>query len=196
MIITAILISVSYVHTVIWDKHAFNIVPLKVKQLLNLSTSSNLIEMADICNDRLMPACAEKAYIQALKKEPHNQEILAALGTLQDKMSKKNLALATYGLYFTNGGTDSDIAYHYAKVLDQFHRVDDAKKYYEYSLNAKPHIFQVTISKNYVTFLMKHNFLRQAKAFILKVRKQGENAPYFMDDELVEIKKRLVVASR
>lgn len=152
--------------------------------------------MADICKERFLFSCSEMAYSKAFQVNPKDVENLSLLGGLQIRLKDYEQAIQTFQKYFQSGGQQSDIAYKYAKLLERAGKINEAKNYFQYSLDAKPDVFQVSLLKDYVNFLIKNDFLKDAQNLILKVRKQGDNDPQFMEKELQLIKKRLVLASR
>ena len=90
-----------------------------------------------------------------------------------------NEAVNTYRKFFANGGIDLEGSYEFAKALGQVGMVDEASKYYDYVLGAKPGVLQVTVVQNYVKLLMEAHRLDQAKKLIEGVhRRQSENCRF------------------
>ena len=65
--------------------------------------------------------------------------------------------------------------------------VDEAAKYYDYVLGAKPDVLQVTVIQNYVRLMMDAHRLDKAKQLIEEVRSKSAASAYFMDDEFKRI---------
>jgi tetratricopeptide (TPR) repeat protein len=96
-------------------------------------------------------------------------------------------AVNTYRTFFSKGGVDLEASYNFARALGQVGMVDEASKYFDYVLGAKPDVVQVTVVQNYVKLLMEANRLDQAQKLIEGVRKQSETSAYFMEDEFKKI---------
>ena len=110
--------------------------------------------------------------------------------------AKYNEAAQSYYKFFKSGGQDLESSYNYAKTLSQLGQVDEAIKYFDQVLGAKPDVLQVTVIQNYVKLLVENKRFVQAKVLIEHVRKDGgEAAGSFMDAEYKRIQE-LTTASR
>ena len=67
--------------------------------------------------------------------------------------------------------------------MAQLGQVDDATKYFEQVLNARPDVLQVTVVQNYVKVLMDHQRYDQARKLIKDIRGKGPDSALFMDAE-------------
>jgi tetratricopeptide (TPR) repeat protein len=168
-----------------WDTYSIEVIPLQIKGLIGASTNQDLERMAEICLDRKKLDCVENAYTKLGERD---QTQLLRLGKFEMSRGHYNEAVNTYRNFFSKGGVDLEASYNFARALGQVGMVDEAAKYYDYVLGAKPDVVQVTVVQNYVKLLMEANRLDQAQKLIETVRKQSETSAYFMEDEFQKIK--------
>lgn len=168
-----------------WDTYSIEVIPLQVKGLIGASTNQDLERMAEICLERKKLDCVESAYSRLSERD---QSQLLRLGKFEMSRGHYQDAVNTYRNFFTKGGVDLEASYNFARALGQVGMVDEAAKYYDYVLGAKPDVVQVTVVQNYVKLLMEANRLDQAQRLIEGVRKQSETSAYFMEDEYQKIK--------
>ena len=182
----------SYMQLVNWDNHSLEIIPLKVKETLGMSSKEDVDQTAQICMDLKKWDCVETNYI---KSGSEDQTKLPRLGNFQMRRAKYNEAAQTYYGFFQKGGNDLEASYSYAKALAQLGQVDEATKYFEQVLNARPDVLQVTVVQNYVKLLMDHQRYDQARKLIQNIRGKGPETAAFMDAEFKKIQS-MTTASR
>lgn len=180
----AILIVAGFMQVTSWDKHALTVIPLQIKSLLGGNSLSDMEKMAEICMDRRKFDCVEKQYSKIAEQD---MQQLLRLGKFQMSRARYQEAAHTYRTFFSRNGIDLEGSYLYARALGQIGQVDEASKYYDYVLGAKPGVVQVTVVQNYVKLLMEAQRLDQAKQLIQGVRKTSDASSYFMEDELKKI---------
>jgi tetratricopeptide (TPR) repeat protein len=147
---------------------------------------------AEICMDLKKWDCVETEYLTIAQSNPP-QYIRA--GGFQMKRAKYNEAAQSYYKFFQSGGQGLEASYNYAKALAELGQVDEAVKYFDQVLAAKPDTLQVTVVTNYVKLLMKHQRYDQAKVLIQKVRTEaGPTAESFMTAEFNEIQQMTTAA--
>lgn len=168
----------------IWDTHAIEVIPLQVKELLGTSSNQDIEQFADICMDRKKLDCVEKEYTRLGDRDPSQ---LLRLGKFQMQRAHYTEAVNTYRTFFSKGGIDLEGSYQFARALGQVGMVDEAAKYYDYVLGAKPDVLQVTVIQNYVRLLMDAQRFDKAKQLIQDVRSKSAASAYFMDDEFKKI---------
>lgn len=183
LIFSFILIAL-YFHTLKWGEHSLAVIPLKFSQWLGQTSASQAKSMAKICAQRQQVQCVIDTYSLLVKSNPRDPEAFSLLATTLEKAKRGGEAIPYYSRYFALGGNDSDLAYNFARLLEEKQDYENAIQYYEYVINLKPDIFQITVSKNYVNLLIKTRQFNKAKIYIKTVRKKGQNAPLFMDNEL------------
>jgi tetratricopeptide (TPR) repeat protein len=174
----------AFVQLATWDVHSWDVIPLQVKELIGASSNDDLEKMASICMERKRYDCVEKEYSRLSERDP---KLLLRLGKFQMSRARYNDAVNTYRTFFSKGGIDLEASYMFARSLGQVGMVDEAAKYYDYVLGAKPDVLQVTVVQNYVKLLMEANRLDQAKKLIENVRSKSETSAYFMDNEFKKI---------
>jgi tetratricopeptide (TPR) repeat protein len=175
-----------------WDIHSLAVIPLKIKETVGASNPADIERMGEICMDLKKWDCVESNYSQAAAHDPQQ---LTRLGQFQMKRAKWQAAAQTYYRFFQSGGQDLDASYNYAKALSQLGEVDEAVKYFDMVLAAKPDVRQVTVVQNYVKLLMDHQRYDQARALIQGIRKQGPDSSLFMETEYKKIQD-MATASR
>lgn len=175
----------SFIQLTNWDNYALDIIPLKVKETLGMSTVNDLNRTAEICMNLKKWDCVESNYSkvggQDLTQVPR-------LGNFQMKRAKFNAAAQTFYGFFQRGGSDLESSYNYAKALAQLGQVDEATKYFEQVLAARPDVLQVTVVQNYVKLLMEHKRYDQARKLIQDIRRRGPETGSFMETEFKKIK--------
>src|SRR6202042_3366331 len=122
------------------------------KDLIGSSSNEDLEQMASICLERKKLDCVERAYSRLGERD---QTQLLRLGKFEMSRGHYNEAVNTYRTFFTKGGIDLEASYNFARALGQVGMVDEAAKYYDYVLGAKPDVLQVTVIHNYVKLLME-----------------------------------------
>ena len=182
----------SFMQLVNWDTHSLEVIPLKVKETIGMSSPSDSERMSEICMDLKKWDCVEINYGKVAASDVAK---LPRLGNFQMKRARYNEAAQSYYGFFTKGGTDLEASYNYAKALAQLGRVDDATKYFEQVLAARPDVLQVTVVQNYVKLLMDHQRFDQAKKLIQEIRGKGPDSAMFMETEYKKIK-GMTTASR
>ena len=74
--------------------------------------------------------------------------------------------------------------------------IEEASKHFDYVLNAKPRVMQVTVVQNYVKYLVAANQFDKAQQVIFKMRRRDQTVSQFMDTELKMIQARMGARSR
>ena len=176
-----------------WDRHALAIIPLTVKQWVGMDSSADWEAKAALCFDLKKWDCVESEYIKTAKLD---SSLWLRTADLQMKRAKYNEAAQSYYQFFTNGGESVEASYNYAKALAHEGQVDEAIKYFDQVLAARPDVLQVTVAQSYVKLLMDHQRYDQAKVLIAQIRKDaGATGELFMDEEFQKIHE-LTTASR
>jgi tetratricopeptide (TPR) repeat protein len=187
-----ILILASFIQLMNWDNYSLEMIPLKIKESLGASSTADLERMAQICMDLKKWDCVEANYIRLSNTD---STLLPRLGAFEMKRAKYNEAAQAYYAFFQKGGSDLEASYNYAKALAQLGQVDEAIKYFDQVLAAKPDVLQVTVVQNYVKLLMDHQRYDQAKKLIANIRKTSPESASFMDVEYKKIQD-MTTASR
>lgn len=183
---------VGYIQLANWDKHAISIIPISLKGMVGAHSTTDAEAKAEICMDLKKWDCVESEYLTVAQSDP--KQFIRA-GGFQMKRAKYNDAAQSYYKFFQSGGQDLEASYNYAKALAELGQVDEAVKYFDQVLAAKPDTLQVTVVTNYVKLLMKHRRFDQAKVLIEKVRKDaGPTGESFMNAEFTEIQQMTTAA--
>lgn len=177
----ALVMSVAFVQAATWDKYALEIIPLKIKQTLGMSSQGDLLRITQICRERLRHDCVETALAE-LSRQGHI-EALAELGKFQFRRLKKDLAAQTFAQYFQRGGLDLEASYQYARVLGEIGQTDRSVSYFDHVLKSRPDTVQISVTQNYVRMLINNGRRDQAKRLIESMRKTSPSAALFMDEE-------------
>lgn len=182
----------SYIQLLNWDSYSLEIIPLKIKETIGATTPADMDRTAEICLALKKWDCVETNYSRAAVAD---QTKLARLGDFQMKRAKYNEAAQTYYSFFKSGGNNLDSSYNYAKALTQLGQVDEATKYFEQVLGARPDVLQITVVQNYVKLLMDHQRFEQAKTLIQNIRRSSPGSGMFMETEFKKIQD-MATASR
>lgn len=180
------------VQLVTWDRHSGEIIPLKLKQTIGMASPGDIDRIGEICMDLRKFDCVESNYSSAAGVDWNK---LYQLGHFQMRRGKFNEAAHTYYNYFQKGGTELEASYDYAKALAKLGQVEEAIKYFDAVLAARPDVLQVTVVQNYVKLLMEHNRYDQARKLIGDIRGKGPQTGSFMEAEFIKIKE-MTTASR
>lgn len=190
-VFTTILLIGGFIQIVNWNSYSLEIIPIKYKQIAGIATSKDLNRIAEICMDRQKPQCVEQAYADILRNDSENLEVIAKYAKILVNNKKLRQASNSFANYFKRGGKDLNTAFAYAKVLGSLGLIDESKEYFEYVINSKPGMMQITVTQRFVDMLYNAGRYREAQQAILKFRKRGVNATYFMEAKLKKIKKML-----
>ena len=179
-----IFILASFIQLMNWDNYSLEIIPLKLKETLGMRSPADLERTAEICFELKKWDCVESNYSARAQTDSTQ---LPRLGAFQMKRAKYNEAAQTFYSFFQKGGSSLEASYNYAKSLAQLGQVDEAIKYFDQVLAAKPDVLQVTVVQNYVKLLMEHRRFEQAKKLITDIRKTSPESASFMDTEFKKI---------
>lgn len=182
-VVFSVLVSAIYLHTVKWGSYSLDIIPLKINEFIGRSTLENSKNIANICAERKQTTCVIKSYEKLVKVNPKDPEAYALLAITLEKAKRSQEAKTYYSQYFLLGGNNIDLAYNFARLLEKSNDFENAKKYYAFVINSNPDIFQISASKAYAKLLIQSGQYKEAKKFIKAIRKKGQNAPFFMDEE-------------
>jgi tetratricopeptide (TPR) repeat protein len=188
----SLFVLISFFQLTNWDNYSLEIIPLKIKATLGMTSPGDADRTAQICMDLKKWDCVESNYSRFTEASP---ERLTRLGQFQMKRAEYNEAAQTFYTFFKKGGNNLEASYSYAKALAQLGQIDDATKYFDQVLAARPDVLQVTVVTNYVKLLMDHQRYDQARKLIQDVRSKGPQTASFMETELQKIKS-VTTASR
>lgn len=183
MIGIAVLMVVTFLHTVTWNTHALSVVVIKVKAITGIADSDDYKKMASICFDRKKYSCAEDSLISALKLNDKDTDSWGHLGELQHRLGKFELAAKALETYQAQGGKDIDSIYTLAKSYMELKQSEKALDTLTALLRTKPDTLQVTVTRSYVEALMQANKWKQAKKVIEKTRGTSASYNMFMNGE-------------
>lgn len=191
----AVVISVgliaSFIHLVTWDHFFLEIIPLKIKQWTGVSSSSDMLRLAEICLERKNPKCSESALIEAYRKHPKQIELMARLGKVQYLSQDYTRSAYSLQQYFSLGGRNIEAAYQYARSLEETGRIKEAADYYDYVIKSKDEKLQVSVTQKYIQLLRNNQMYARAIELIESIRRKGSNTNRFLDAELLDLKKKI-----
>ncbi|MCB0366282.1 MAG: hypothetical protein H6624_16520 [Bdellovibrionaceae bacterium] len=190
LVVAAALLVLGFIHVIQWDHYAGEILVIKGKELSGLATAQDLERRVEICRERLNHECVAQTYGQLVKIRPQEQKYLSGLGKILSQLGRWKRAAHVLKVYVEAGGRDHEMIYEYAKVNAALGQVDEAAKYFDLALSIKPEVLQIQVVRAYVSMLMGHGRYAQAQNLIYRVRKSGESAAYFLDEELREIRRK------
>ena len=144
---------------------------------LGMGSDSNYEAVQNICLDRKMVECVQNSLEDQLADNPTNLDALKKLGKLHYQTKNYADALDTFNTYFTNKGDDLLTAYYFAKTLSLEGETEQAIQYFEFVLESKPDVLQVTVTETYMDMLMAANKLEAAKKLADSVEARTEKIP-------------------
>ncbi|MEQ1664889.1 MAG: hypothetical protein ABL927_05885 [Bdellovibrionales bacterium] len=183
VVVFSILFIGAIIHGINWDKYFFTIIPLKMMQMISVSSAADLKQIAKICNARKKTNCEVEAYEQAFDVDHKETDGLNAAADIHFINKKYNLALRDYTQYFLNGGKSIDARLKYAQVLAELNSIPEAKKQYDYLLLIDTKNSKFDVARAYVELLVKHKDYVTAKNIILRYRRADANSSMFLQKE-------------
>ncbi len=192
MLVLATMVVITGIQIITWDKYALDIIPIMLKEVVSASSPQDWEDKAKMCTDLKKWDCVEAEYTKAAQNDRHQY---VRLGQFQMRRNKFDKAAHSFSIYFKDGGEDVEVAATYAKALAETNQFDEASKYFNIALEARPEMLQVPVVINFVRLLMKNEKYQHAQRLIDDVRKQNRTGSQFMDSEYNQIKK-LKTASR
>ncbi len=186
----AVLLVLGVIHVIQWDSYAVEIALIKGKELAGIAQIADLERKAEICERRAELNCVATTLSKLHLHNSKEIKYTSALALVQSKLGRWNDATLTFADYVKAGGRESEILFEYAKVLAMTSKIEMAMTYFDHILESKPGVIQIKVTRAYVNMLMANGRFDQARVIIERVRKLGENAAYFLDDEMREIQRR------
>lgn len=162
---------------------------LEVRWLQIFGGQGSQERLAQICLETFQYDCVERHYLAMGQTD---SKAFLTLGKFQ--MSRQNYQAAAQSLrqYLANNeDANKDATFLLARSLGEAGNVDEAAKYYEEVINHKTDVIPVTATQKYVEMLVKHQKWADAQRIIQEVRKRGENAQDFMQQQYTEIQAKL-----
>ena len=187
VVIAALFIG-SFIQSIQWNHYSLEIIPPKTKQIIGMANHSDLRHISQICEELNKFPCLEEVYSDMLKRNSEDLPVWGLYGRTLIYLGKSEEALEAFGNYFTKGGDDLDVAFSYAKILGSAGYIDEATEYFQYIMEAKPGVLQVTVGKRFVEMLYNAGRYKEAQKVIFQFRKRGLNADYFMEKSLQKIR--------
>ncbi len=184
MVIAGVLIAA---HLIIWRGHAFEIIPLKIKQVLGVASPSDLKSIAAICDDQQKWGCEIQALAQLFAMDHHNLSYLSHLAKIQADHGQLSQARQNYDIYFRLGGRSDSVRLQYANVLAKLGDKIQAKREFAFLVYHRHRKPQFEVAREYVHFLMKYHDYPTARAVIRRYRSYGTVASMFMNRDWVKI---------
>lgn len=190
LVAAAVLLVLGVIHVIQWDSYAVEIAFIKGKELAGTAQIADLERKAEICERRAELNCVATTLSKLHLHNSKEIKYTSALAIVQSKLGRWSEAALTFADYVKSGGRESEILFEYAKVLALTSKIEMAVTYFDHILESKPGVIQIKVTRAYVNMLMANGRYDQARVVIERVRKLGENAAYFLDDEMREIQRR------
>lgn len=190
LIFSAILILLGVFHYMQWDVYSLDILQVRTKEILGMARLNDLERKNEICKSRGQSACQLQTMKQLHRLRPQELKYLADLARIQLHTEGVNESNITLKEYIQMGGNDYQLLFAYAQHLAMVGEVDLATHFFEKVLQMKPDVLQIQVARSYVSMLMAHSRYEKARTIIEKLRRTGESAAYFLDEEMREIKRK------
>lgn len=186
LIVAALILAGGYAHLVNWGSYATSIPFTKVAQLTGMLSKEGYQNLAQACIELNKWNCAKDAFLD-LYRSKKDVEGLSGLAYLQTRLLETDAASATFASYFKVGGKDGLSALRYAKLLEEKGQIDEALKYYELSVTARPLDLPVQATTAIVRLLMKQGRYEDALARITEFHESAGNAKGYLNTELAQL---------
>ena len=179
---------VGFVHYMNWGQSSVEILPLKAKFWTGVIQESELLKLADLCEDRYKYTCS----VSALEALPQSRQQLNAkirLANLKRRSRQYEPAIQDYRSILEipsvrlQGSQLADIYYGLAKSYEKLGNNESALHYYNRSIQAKPEVIQVTVTESYLRLLKRVGQSDRARAVIKEARKRGRSKEFFSNFE-------------
>lgn len=145
--------------------------------------------MAQICLETFQYDCTERHYLAMAARDSRQ---FLTLGKFQMSRQRYREAAESFRMYLSqNEDPNRDATFLYARSLSETGQIDEAARFYEEIIRGKTDVIPVTVMQKYVEMLVKNQRWVQAQKIIEEVRKRGENAQDFMQQQYTEITARL-----
>ena len=187
-LVASTVLVVTFIHVSTWGSHALEVIPLKAGDLIGALSPADMERLAEIGVDLKRHDLVEKMYSQIARANPAEY---VRLGKFQWSRAKYKESAESYRRFFASGLENLDARYTYARALGETGQIDEAAKNYQYVINAKPGVRQVTVIQNYVKMLVQASRFDEAQKVIQTVRQQDPSAFRFMDTEYKVISERM-----
>lgn len=171
-----------------WGSYTFEVLPLLQGQWFHSNSTVELERLIKIASELKKYELVESAYVDLVKID---RTAYARLGKFQMKRAKFKEAAEAFRLYFKFRNNDVEAHYLYAMSLSELGKVDLAVQQFDYVLNTKPGLLQVTVIQNYVKMLARAGRFGHARKVIEIARRHNRG---FMDTEYRVILERLHTA--
>lgn len=190
MVGTAVTLLLVAAHMLNWGSHAYSIPGLKLGQWTGMLSVQGYDELAQACVELGKFSCARTAYIENFQKN-RTPEPLAKLARLQVRLQETQAAAVTFDSYFKNGGKDGEAAILYGQILEQAGQDNEAIRFYQLSITARPDQLPIAATGALARIFMKQG--RYEEAFTLLTEFQGSagNAKGYLNTELGQVTQAL-----
>ena len=178
-------------HFFVWDTYSIDIIVPKLKHYAKKATVEDYKLITKICEKREKMACQIEALEAIVKLDPENDDAVVKLGKTYRDFKEDQKALSLYESYFASGGKNIAAAVSYAELTGEIGDVATSRFYFRKALDARPNIFQATVTRSYVNMLLANHQYKMASEAIRYYRGKSVNAKYFMQKELAEIQRNL-----
>ena len=189
IVVISALMVMGFVQVASWGEHALEIIPLKLSEMSGQASIESKERMAEIALSLKKYDMVERLYAETAR--PGDSLKLSRLGKFQMSRSKYREAGETFRVLLAGDASNLDARYNFARCLGETGQIDEAAKHYDYILNSKPGVLQVTVVESYVKHLLAAGRLEDAAKVIQKTQARGTSVSHFMSTELKTIVERI-----
>jgi hypothetical protein len=182
MIIGSLALVVVYGHLVSWGSYSLEIPIVKLQKLTGTLSTAGYVELAETCISLAKFSCAKDTYL-GLYEDKGDLNGLAGLAKLQVRLGETNDALATSARYFKAGGTNSETALNYGRLLESSGQFEPALQYYGLAISASGNVLPVQATTAKVLLLIKIGRYENAYADIESFYASAGNAKGYLNVE-------------
>lgn len=183
-------------HVIQWNQYAFEIVPLKLKEIAGVASSDELYRESQICGKLRKTECQKNLLVKSYSLNPQNEKVAIELGQLLMRSKNYLDAIKVYSTYLRQKGTNLEARLYYAIALSELNNFKEAKKHFQHVVRVNTDfLVQADYVRTYVHYLIRNRDYVAAKAIIFETRNKQKNAAYFLEKEMTEIDSRLKKSS-
>lgn len=183
-------------HVIQWNQYAFEIIPLKLKEISGMASPEELYREAQICGKLRKFECQKNLLVKSYSMNPKNEKAAIELGQIFVRSKNWLDATKVYSTYLRLKGSNLEARLYYAISLAELNKFQDAKKHFQHVIRVNTDfLVQADYVRTYVHYLIRNREYTAAKAIIFETRNKQKNAAYFLEKEMNEIDTRLKKSS-
>ena len=186
MYIAAAVLVTGFMYVSSWGSYSMSLPLIKLQQITGTLSPQGYEELAQACMSLGKYDCVREAYMGGFKKSA-DPIFFAKLGRFEARLGSLQPSINAYGSYFKLGGTDADATIQYAKLLEEANLLDEALKFYEAAIPARPEALPIQATAGIVRVMVKQGKYKEARERIMEFHRSAGNAKGYLNTELAQL---------